>query len=99
MGAGGQPFAVAAEGATELPPPFLPPCSRLRPWRQPGAAGLISLASTRIGAGLFLEYFSEPGTVVSAGILMPIYFSKIPLDRGSGFGVFKHGCRWGRALL
>lgn len=69
-------------------PSCRPRGSRLWPSRQPGIALLISLASTLVGAGLFLEYFAEPGSVVSAGILMPIYFSKIPLDWGSGFGVF-----------
>lgn len=47
-----------------------------------GTVLLVSLAATLFGAGLFLECFAEPGTVVSAGILLPSSLGKIPLDWG-----------------
>ena len=49
---------------------------------------MISLASTLLGAGLFLECLAEPGTVVSVGILMPSCFGKSRLFRGRGWIFF-----------
>lgn len=59
---------VLAAGVTELPPfPRLPRSRIWQSWQQ-GTVLLISLAATLFGAGLFLECFAEPGTVMSAGI-------------------------------
>lgn len=83
-----QPFAVGVEGVTgllsSLPSPLSPRhcamAARYVLW--------VSLASTLFGAALFLGHFAGPGTVVSAGIIMPIISVKSFWVQGWGLGVF-----------